>query len=654
VIPCPRRVFNFAAFVFYNTIAQHTASAIIDVAALQAELAEARAALAFERDNVVQLRAMLSYKKLSANSAPSLPSIQASKLSLIAVNQLAGHMLGQLDCSGGDRPSLDSPNAVHMSNSLGTSRMILKSISRFVQSLASRFAPMDLSAYTRSTLLLQPLLCCLHTLGRSLQCSVKGLDDVSTLDAAFAIAFLSFDTANRLRITEQPGLLLALVNLLDPNATDSDSTFADEHDLVIRFALSAISQLALDRSGRVALCNLPNTIKFVFARSINDSKEVYIRMTAMIALSNLLLESSVCEAFLRDESRVSALVATASTVPVVDDVKRKSSASLSLDYALNALYNLCSSPAWVSSKFKVPADAQQRLIDIAAGNSQLQSVFLADRIASCIDPLRSLNYPDTSPSPFSFPALPGSASLGGVAGDVGGFFSDVFAKTKSGLSSVGDATGISKAVDAAASGLDKAKSSVASAIQPSTAPSVSTPASDDSSVTLNPFARAFDAVKSGVTAIGDKVVDVAKAGADVAKSGVVAAADATSAGFSMAVDAAKAGADAAKTGVSSAASAAAQVVPGSSRSEQVSNTAAALPPVAPELQNGPSVKALAGKFVVLANPDSQRQLSSARDRPTDFPQHKENTLPPPALFHHRQQPAVFDVPTATDSEVYHC
>ncbi len=111
-----------------------------------------RAALAFERETVVQLRSMLAYKKMSSNSMPNLPSMQASKLSLIAVNQLAGHVLGQLDCSGGDRPSSDSPNAVHMSNSLGTSRMILKSISRFVQSLASRFSPIDLAVYTRSPL----------------------------------------------------------------------------------------------------------------------------------------------------------------------------------------------------------------------------------------------------------------------------------------------------------------------------------------------------------------------------------------------------------------------------------------------------------------------------------------------------------------------
>jgi len=120
-----------------------------DVTALKAELAEVRAALAFERETVMQLRSMLAYKKLSSTNMPNLPSMQASKLSLIAVNQLAGHVLGQLDCSGGDRPSFDSPNSVHMSNSLGTSRMILKSISRFVQSLASRFSPIDLSAYTR-------------------------------------------------------------------------------------------------------------------------------------------------------------------------------------------------------------------------------------------------------------------------------------------------------------------------------------------------------------------------------------------------------------------------------------------------------------------------------------------------------------------------
>jgi hypothetical protein len=120
-----------------------------EVAALQAELAETRAALALEKETVLQLRSMLNYKKLSTNSTPNLPSMQASKLSLIAVNQLAGHVLGQLDCSGGDRPVSDLPNAVHMSNSLGTSRMILKSISRFVQSLASRFAPIDLDVYTR-------------------------------------------------------------------------------------------------------------------------------------------------------------------------------------------------------------------------------------------------------------------------------------------------------------------------------------------------------------------------------------------------------------------------------------------------------------------------------------------------------------------------
>ncbi len=126
-----------------------SASPAADIAALQAELAEARSALALERETVLQLRSMLTYKKLSASSAPNLPSMQASKLSLIAVNQLAGHVLGQLDCSGGDRPAPDAPNAVHMSNSIGTSRMILKSISRFVQSLASRFAPIDLDAYTR-------------------------------------------------------------------------------------------------------------------------------------------------------------------------------------------------------------------------------------------------------------------------------------------------------------------------------------------------------------------------------------------------------------------------------------------------------------------------------------------------------------------------
>ena len=120
-----------------------------EVAALKAELSETRAALAFEKETTLQLRSMLNYKKMSSNATPNLPSMQASKLSLIAVNQLAGHVLGQLDCSGGDRPVSDFPNAVHMSNSLGTSRMILKSISRFVQSLASRFAPIDLGVYTR-------------------------------------------------------------------------------------------------------------------------------------------------------------------------------------------------------------------------------------------------------------------------------------------------------------------------------------------------------------------------------------------------------------------------------------------------------------------------------------------------------------------------
>ena len=69
---------------------------------------------------------------------------------------------------------------------------------------------------------------------RALQSSVKALDDVSALDATFAIALLSFDTGNRERIVEQHGLLPALVGLLDPSAADTESTFADEHDLVVR------------------------------------------------------------------------------------------------------------------------------------------------------------------------------------------------------------------------------------------------------------------------------------------------------------------------------------------------------------------------------------------------------------------------------------
>ncbi len=182
---------------------------------------------------------------------------------------------------------------------------------------------------------------------RSLRSSVKALEDVSALDATFAIAFLSFDTANRVRITEQPGLLSALVNLLDPDAVDTDSTFADEHDLVVRFALSAISQLALDKHSRVALCNERNAIKFILARACNDSREVYIRMTAMIALSNLLLEGCACDSFLENKAGVEQLVFMASTVPVIDDVKRKSSASLLLDYALNALYALTTFPQYV-------------------------------------------------------------------------------------------------------------------------------------------------------------------------------------------------------------------------------------------------------------------------------------------------------------------
>jgi hypothetical protein len=453
-----------------------------------------------------------------------------------------------------------------------------------------------------------------YTCSRSLRSSIKTLEDISALDATFAVAFLSFDTTNRVRITEQPGLLSALVNLLDPDATDTDSTFADEHDLVVRFALSAISQLALDKHARVALCKERHAIKFIFARASHESKEVYIRMTAMIALSNLLLEGCACESFLANKSSFDELVTIASTVPVVDDVKRKSSASLLLDYALNALYHLCSSSAWAASKARINSDAEQRLLDMASGSPQFHSVFLADRIASCINPLRPLNHPDGSSS-FRLGALPGSFAIGGVAEGVGGFFSDVFAKTKSGLSSVGDATGISKAVDAAASGLDKAKSSVVDAVSlPVATPAA---AANDASVSSNPFARAFDAVKSGVTAIGDKVVDVAKAGADAAKSGVSAAADATSAGLSKAADVAKAGTDAAKNGMSAATSAAASMVPGQSSNQTQADSNHAVPhtpiaqaapasySVAPVIEHGPSVKSLAGKFAVSASIETQ-------------------------------------------------
>lgn len=424
--------------------------------------------------------------------------------------------------------------------------------------------------------------------------------------------------------------------------------------MVVRFSLSAISQLALDKRARVALCKEKNAIKFIFARALHESREVYIRMTAMIALSNLLLESSVCESFLADKASVDELVSIASTVPVVDDVKRKSSATLLLDYALNALYHLTSSPAWVSSKFKINPEAQQRIIDMAGGNPQFQAVFLADRVASCIDPLRSLNHPDGSSASFSFHVLPGQYALGDVATGVGGFFSEVFAKTKSGLSSVGDATGISKVVDAAATGLDKAKNSVTDVVNPHSAvPPPAAAASEDEPGSSNPFARAFDAVKTGVTAIGDKVVDVAKAGADAAKSGVSAAADATSAGLSKAADAAKAGADAAK----SAAAAAASSVPGvgTSNPQQDANQAPRVAvPAVPDLKNGPSVKALAERFVGSAKPDSPRQRSRSRERVTTFTQVKENYAPVVSHGSRMMNSGVFDVPNGGGSDVYHC
>ena len=524
-----------------------------------------------------------------------------------------------------------------------------------------------------------------------MQSSVKALEDISALDATFAVAFLSFDTANRVRITEQPGLLSALVNLLDPDAPDTDSTFADERDLVVRFdvdtvcyfffcyyitlyrfSLSALSQLALDRQSRLAICNERNALKFIFARARRESKEMYIRMTAMIALSNLLLEGAICESLLKDKESVDALVTIATTVPVVDDVKRKSSATLVLDYSLNALFNLCSSPAWVSSNFKIQPDAQQRLLALASGDPQAQAVFLADRVASCIDPLRSLNHPDGTATSFSFRAIPGSGALGDVAGGVGGFLSGVFAKTKSGLSSVGDATGISKAVeatksglssvgDAAVSGLEKAKTGVVGAVAPQTPVPAPAVAADEAS---NPLARAFDAVKSGVTAIGDatsaglsKAVDVAKAGADAAKSGVSAAADATSAGLSKAVDVAKAGADAAKSSVSSAATA----LPGSSSQPQQESSQAPPPPqLAPELKSGPSVKSLAGKFDVKIDHDGKHQRSNSQERatlsdrpavPLTFTQHQQQFVypQPPILSNHAN---IISVPTTSD--VFHC
>ena len=396
----------------------------------------------------------------------------------------------------------------------------------------------------------------------------------------------------------------------------------------------------------------------------------------MIALSNLLLETCVCETLLQDKDSVNALVATASTLPVVDDVKRKSSATLVLDYALNALYNLCSSPAWTASNYKVTPDAHQRLLALASGDPHSQAVFLADRVCSCIDPLRSLNHPhaSSSASSFTFPALPGSAALGDVAGGVGGFFSGVLAKTKSGLSSVGDATGLSKAVeatksglssvgDAAASGLEKAKTGVAAANPLAPAPAAAAAAAaDDASAASNPFSRAFDAVKSGVTAIGDvtsaglnKAVDVAKAGADAAKSGVSAAADATSAGLNKAVDVAKAGADAAKSGVTAAASAAASAVPGSNQSQQDSNRAQPPPLPNPELKSGPSVKSLAGKFDGKADHDGQLLRNQSHDRfpaPLTFTQQQQQHVygHPPHLHHH----GAAIVSTPTTSDVFHC
>jgi hypothetical protein len=295
---------------------------------------------------------------------------------------------------------------------------------------------------------------------------------------------------------------------------------------------------------------------------------------------------------------------------------------------------------------------------MAAGNPSFHSVFLADRVASCLDPLRPLNHPDGSSS-FRLGALPGSAVLGGVADGVGGFFSDVFAKTKSGLSSVSDATGISKAVDAAASGLGKAKSSVVGAVNG--APTTPTPAhapaaaAEGESGSSNPFVRAFDAVKSGVTAIGDKVVDVAKAGADVAKSGVSAAADATSAGLNKAVDAAKAGSDAAMSGMSSATAAAASIVPSSGQPQQGSDSSASAaptrPPIVSDVVNGPSVKALAGKFAVTANLETHNPRGQPFERPSTFAYQKENTIPYHVTSH---ASAVIEVPTSDSSEVFHC
>jgi hypothetical protein len=225
--------------------------------------------------------------------------------------------------------------------------------------------------------------------------------------------------------------------------------------------------------------------------------------------------------------------------------------------------------------------------------------------------------------------------------------------TKSGLNSVGDA---------AASGLEKAKSGVAGSVAPQ-APAPA--AAADEPASFNPFSRAFDAVKSGVTAIGDvtsaglsKAVDVAKAGADAAKSGVSAAADATSAGLNKAVDVAKAGADAAKSGVNAAASAAAAAAPGSNKQQQDSTPAPLPPLLAPELHNGPSVKSLAGKFDVKADQNGQQQRSHSQERRDRSPR-----LPVPLTYTHQQQQhhphqhphhsAVFaGVPTTSD--VFHC
>jgi hypothetical protein len=156
--------------------------------------------------------------------------------------------------------------------------------------------------------------------------------------------------------------------------------------------------------------------------------------------------------------------------------------------------------------------------------------------------------------------------------------------------------------------------------------------------------RAFGAVKSGVSAIGDKVADVAKAGADAAKSGVTAAAEATSAGLSKAADVAKAGADAAKSGVNSAAAAAAASVNGGNQPPPgLAHAPDASAPILPDLKHGPSVKALAEKFVSMPKQESPRQ------RPATFTQVKESTAP-----FRPHDAAVYDVPTGMGSDVYHC